>query len=269
MVFRNCFFLLLLIVFAHNLHGQRQLFITPSLGMNFPLSYTINQAIGDAGYRANTFDFGASFDLSLQYQLNPKWILFGGVKASENVGFSFKYGDRQQDSFYGKLSVANYTPSIPIGFMRHLGTYKWVKLRRRSAIIENISGKKNEDVLYLILFRLRFLGGVSYSYVVPATYDNQLDSFSSGTFLKTVNNRNFFSPFLGLNLQFFNYHKDHFQLTLLYSQGLKQVIEANVNYQLLSGDYEATLGSRGSYISLQLGYPIKIYDSSKKKQYRD
>jgi hypothetical protein len=266
MVFRNCFFLLLLIiVFVHTGYAQRQLFITPSLGMNFPLSYTISQAIGDGGYRANAFDFGASFDLSLQYQLNPKWILFGGVKASENVGFSFKYGDRQRDSFYGKLSVANYTPSIPIGFMWHLSTQKWVKLKRRSAIIENISGEKNEDILYLLLFRIRLLGGVSYSYVMPATYDNQLDSFSAGTFLKRVNDRNYFSPFLGLNFQFFNYHKNHFQLTLLYSQGFKQVIQADVNYQLLSGDYEATLGSRGSYISLQLGYPIKIYDSSKRK----
>ena len=263
MVFRILF---LLIVFAHTGFGQRQLFITPSLGMNFPLSYTINPPMGDNGYRANVFDFGASFDLSLQYQLNPKWILFGGVKASENVGFSFKYGDRQQDSFYGKLSVASYTPSVPVGLMRQLSTQKWFKLKRRSSIIENISGIKYEDVLYLILFRLRLLGGLTYNYVVPATDDNQLDSFSAGTFLKTVSNRNYFCPFLGLNFQFFNYHKDHFQLTVLYSQGLKQVIEADVDYQLLSGDYEATLGSRGSYISLQLGYPIKVYDSSKRKR---
>jgi hypothetical protein len=263
MVFRNCFFLL--IVFAHAGYGQRQLFITPSLGMNFPLSYTISPAAGDGGYRANTFDFGASFDLSLQYQLNPKWILFGGVKASENVGFSFKYGDRQQDNFYGKLSVASYTPGIPAGFMRHLSTQKWFKLKRRSAIIENISGVKNEDVLYLVLFKIRLLAGLSYNYVVPATYDNQLDGFSSGTFFYSVNNRNSLSAFLGLNLQFFNYHKNHFQLTILYSQGLSQVLTVDVDYQILSGNHEATLGSRGSYISIQLGYPIKLVDFSKRK----
>jgi len=263
MVFRSCFFLL--IVFAHAGFGQRQLFITPSLGMNFPLSYTISPAAGDGGYRANTFDFGASFDLSLQYQLNPKWILFGGVKASENVGFSFKYGDRQQDNFYGKLSVASYTPGIPAGFMRHLSTQKWFRIKRRTAILERISENKNDEVLYLVLFKIRLLAGVSYNYKMPSTGENELRSFSSGTYLYTVNNRDYFSPFLGLNFQFFNYHKNHLQFTILYSQGLKQVIEADVDYQLLSGDYEATLGSRGSYISIQLGYPIKLVDFSKRK----
>lgn len=263
MVFRSCFFLI--IVFAHTGFGQRQLFITPSLGMNFPLSYTVIPAAGDGGYRANVFDFGASFDLSLQYQLNPKWILFGGVKASQNAGFSFKYGVPSRDYSKGRFSTTSYTPSIPVGFIRHLSTQKWLKLKRRSAILERISGNKDEDVLYLILFKMRLLAGVSYNYVVPATYDNQVRSFSYGRYLYTVKDRNYFSPFLGLNFQFFNYHKKHFQLTLLYSQGLKQVIEAGVDYQLLSGNYEATLGSRGSYLSLQLGYPIKVYGSSKRK----
>ncbi|HRG80333.1 MAG TPA: hypothetical protein PL167_12005, partial [Cyclobacteriaceae bacterium] len=151
-------------------------------------------------------------------------------------------------------------------YMRYLSTQKWFKLKRRSAILENISGVKNEDVLYLVLFRLRLLAGVSYNYVVYATDDNQLEGFSSGTYLYTVNNRNSFSAFLGLNLQFFNYHKNHFQLTVLYSQGLSQVLTVDVDYQLSSGNYEATIGSRGSYISLQVGYPIKLYDSSKKKK---
>jgi hypothetical protein len=264
MVFRSCFFLV--IAFVHPLHGQRQLFITPSLGMNFPLCYTISPATGDGGYRANVFTFGASFDLSVQYQINPKWILFGGVKASENAGVSFKYGVSSIDYRWGKFSTVSYTPSTPVGFMRHLSTQKWLKLKRRSVILERITGNKNEDVLYLILFKLRLLAGVSYNYIMPATGENELSGFSNGTLLFAVEDRSYFSPFLGLNFQFFNYHKNHFQLTMLYSQGLNQVIEANVDYQLLSGDYEATLGSRGSYISLQLGYPLKVYDSSKRKK---
>jgi len=256
-----------MIVFVHSAYGQKQLFITPSLGMSFPLCYTIAPAEGDSGYGSNTFDFGASFDLSLQYQINPRWIIFGGWRASGgDTGFSFKYGDKQQDSFYGRLSVASGTKSIPVGFMRYLSTQKWFKMKRRSAILENISGVKNEDVLYLVLFKLRLLAGVSHNYVVPATNDNQLDGFSSGTYLYSVNKRNSLSAFLGLNLQFFNYDKNHFQLTILYSQGLSQVLTADVDYQVSSGNYEAILGSRGSYISLQLGYPIKLYDSSKKKK---
>jgi hypothetical protein len=265
MAFRICFFVM--IVFVHTGYGQKQLFITPSLGMAFPLCYTITPPEGDSGYGSNTFDFGASFDLSLQYQINPKWIIFGGWRASGgDTGFSFKYGDRYKDYIEGRYWTASGTKSIPVGFMRYLSTQKWFKMKRRSAILENVSGKKNEDVLYLVLFKLRLLSGLSYNYVVPATNDNQLDGFSSGTYLYTVNKRNSLSPFIGFNFQFFNYHKNHFQLTILYSQGLSQVLTVDVDYQLLSGNHEAVIGSRGSYFSLQLGYPIKIYDASKKKR---
>jgi hypothetical protein len=255
-----------MIVFARAGYGQKQLFITPSLGMAFPLCYTISPPDGDDGYGYNTFDFGASFDLSLQYQINPSWILFGGWRASDDTGFSIKYGDRHQDYIEGRLSIATYTSRIPIGFMRTLSTQKWFKMNRRSAIFENISGTKNEDVLYLILFKLRMLAGISYNNIVPSTYENELRGFSYGTYFYSVNSRNSFSSFFGLNLQFFNYNKNHLQLTVLYSQGLTHVLTADVAYQLPSGNYEATLGSRGSYISLQLGYPIKVYDSSRKKK---
>lgn len=263
MAFRIC--ALLIVVFAKNAHAQRQLFIAPSLGMAFPLSYTISPPAGDIGYGPNTFDFGASLDLSLQYQVNQQWIIFAGLRTSNDTGFSIRYGDPDKDFLKGGLSTATHTTRFPIGFQKHVSTHKWFKLKRRSAILENISGVKNEDVLYLVLFKLRLLAGVSYNYVVPATNDNQLESFSSGTFLYTVNTRNSLSAFLGLNLQFFNYHKNHFQLTILYSQGLSQVLTSTVNYQLESGNYEAIIGSRGSYISLQLGYPIRIADFSKRK----
>jgi hypothetical protein len=263
MAFRIC---TLLIVFVHYSYGQKQLFITPSLGMAFPLSYTISPPDGDNGYGPNTFDFGASLDLSLQYQVNQQWIIFAGWRTSNDTGFGIRYGDIDKDFEKGKLSVASNTIRFPIGFQKHISTHKWFEVKRRADILKNISGDKNEDILYLVLFKLRVLAGVSYNYVVPATNDNQLESFSSGTFLYTVNNRNSYSAFVGFNLQFFNYHKNHFQLTFLYSQGLSQVLTVDVDYQLASGNYEATLGSRGSYISLQLGYPIKLYDSSKKKK---
>ena len=54
------------------------------------------------------------------------------------------------------------------------------------------------------------------------------------------------SKSITLNLQFFN----HFQLSLIYSQGLSEAITADIDYQLMSGQYETTIGSRGSYFML-------------------
>jgi hypothetical protein len=254
-----------MIVFVHIGYGQKQLFITPSLGMAFPLSYTISPSAGDIGYGPNTFDFGASLDLSLQYQINQQWIIFAGLRTSNDTGFSIRYGDPDKDFLKGGLSTASHTIRFPIGFQKHVSTHKWFKVKRRATILKNISGEKNEDILYLALFRLRILAGFSYNYTEPMTDDNQLSSFSSGTFTYNVIERNTFSASLGVTLQFFNYEKNHIQLTILYSQGLSQVLTSTVNYELVSGNYEAIIGSRGSYISLQLGYPIRIADFSKKK----
>lgn len=248
----------LLIVFAHYVYGQRQLFITPSLGMAFPLAYTISPADGDKGYRANTFDFGASLDISLQYQVNQNWIIFGGWRAGSDTGFGFLWGDAKRDFVKGRLTSSSTSFRFPIGIEKTIATKKWGKINRRTEILKNISGSKNEDVLYLILFRLRILSGFSYSYTPPATYDNELQSFSYGTYTYNVIDRTSFSVFVGFRLQFFNYEKDHLQLTALYSRGLSQVTKTDVDYQLPSGNYSATLGSRGSYFSLQAGYPIRL-----------
>ena len=256
----------LLVVFVHNVYGQRQLFITPSLGMAFPLSHTIIPANGDKGYRANTFDFGVSLDLSLQYQLNQHWIIFAGWRAGSDTGISFLYGDINTDYQKGRYSTSSYTSRLPVGVQRHLTTQKWFKLTRRGTTFKNIAGDKNEDMLYLVLFRLRMLAGFSYNYTVPMTDDNQLSSFSSGTLTYNVIERNTVSASLGFTLQFFDYEKNHIQLTILYSQGLSQVLRSTVNYELLSGNHEATIGSRGSYLSIQLGYPIKLVDFSKRRE---
>ena len=127
----------------------------------------------------------------------------------------------------------------------------------------NVDGK-NDDILYLVLFKLRLLSGISYNYHVPSSEENELTGFPDGTFLYSVVNRSSISAFAGINLQFFNYQKNHFQLSIIYSQGLNRVVTADVDYQLLSGDYKAKLGSRGSYLSLQLGYPIRIASFSRK-----
>lgn len=116
-----------------------------------------------------------------------------------------------------------------------------------------------------MLFRLRVLAGASYDYIMPFTDEGELDFFSSGSYRLNVVDRSSYSIFAGLNLQFFNFKKDHFQLSVLYSKGLSQVLEAEIDYSLPSGNYQATIGSRGSYFLIQLGYPIKVVDFEKRR----
>lgn len=258
--------LFLLLVFIHAAsHGQRQLSITPAAGMSFPLSYSIDRTGDDIGYRAQVFTFFPSFVADLQYQHDKNWIFFGGWHAGDNTGFHLRYGDSKRDLREGRLSIGAYTSRLQVGAIDHVSTHKWVKLKKRATILGRTTVPPGDEMLYLLLFRLRILAGGSFNYLVPSTDEGELEGFSSGTFVFSVKDRYSYSAFIGLNLQFFNYFRNHFQLSFIYSQGLSEVITANIDYQLMSGQYETTIGSRGSYFIIQLGYPIKVIDFAKRR----
>lgn len=262
-VIQQAFFFLVFVHVAS--HGQRQLSITPAVGMSFPLSYSIDRTGDDIGYRAQVFTFFPSFVADLQYQHDKNWIFFGGWHAGDNTGFHLRYGDSKRDLREGRLSIGAYTSRLQVGAIHHVSTHKWVKLKKRATILGRTTVPPGDEMLYLLLFRLRILAGGSFNYLVPSTDEGELEGFSSGTFVFSVKDRYSYSAFIGLNLQFFNYFRNHFQLSFIYSQGLSEVITANIDYQLMSGQYETTIGSRGSYFIIQLGYPIKVIDFAKRR----
>jgi hypothetical protein len=221
----------------------------------------------DKGYAANRFVLYPSFNLNLKYQHNANWAFFAGWLASDNSAIHMNYGTSETDFTEGKLSMAAYTPRLQLGAQRYLTTCTWFKIKRREGIMKQ-NNLSNNHILYAVLFRLRALAGASYDYIMPFTDEGELEFFSSGSYRLNVVDRSSYSIFVGLNLQFFNFKKDHFQLSVLYSKGLSQVLQAEVDYSLLSGDYHATIGSRGSYFLIQLGYPIKLVDFEKQKRRR-
>jgi hypothetical protein len=255
---KRVLFSILFFLFAQFSFGQSKLTLVPSLGMAFPGASALSPYPNDPGFKPHGAAFFPSLELGLQYTINENWILFGGWRASDDTGFQMKYGTREADLREGRFAVSGYTSRIPVGAMRHLTTQRWIKVKRRVEIMEKISASRKTDMLYLVLFRLRAVGGISYNYRVPMTDDNEWIGFSSGIYRLGIENRHTASVFGGLNLQFFNFDRDHFQFSIIYSQGLQTVLDVEINYQLLSGEYETRLRSKGSYLALQLAYPIGL-----------
>jgi hypothetical protein len=255
---KRVLFSILFFLFAQFSFGQSKLTLVPSLGMAFPGASALSPYPNDPGFKPHGAAFFPSLELGLQYAINEKWILFGGWRASDDTGVQMKFGNREADFEVGRLAVAGYTSRIPVGAMRHLTTQRWIKVKRRVEIMEKISASRKTDMLYLVLFRLRAVGGISYNYLVPSSIDNQWDYFHRGEFFWGIKRRHSISPFGGLNFQFFNFDRDHFQFSIIYSQGLQTVLDVEINYQLLSGEYETRLRSKGSYLALQLAYPIGL-----------
>lgn len=84
-----------------------------------------------------------------------------------------------------------------------------------------------------------------------------------GRFIDTNMNPGY-SVFAGLTFQFFNFQKNHIQLSILYSQGINRKMTVEVDYHINNQNYYAEIGSRSSFIGVQLAYPFKLYSSKPK-----
>lgn len=259
MVFKKSLFLFFIIfAFAHPLFGQKQISIVPSVGVMVPFCYAIDDSNADEKFRANTYPVNPSFSITVCYPINDSWKIYTGWRAASDAGTSLAYGDPKKDFRRGRFGTHSYSNRFSLGSDYNLSTVKAFKIKRRVKILESVKETYNKDMLYALLFRFNVIGGASYNRVVRGTGDGELDYFSSGNYIHKVTNDVNFSGFIGFSFQFFNYEKEHFLLRVYYSQGFGQIVRNDVQYSLLSGNYSASLGSRGSFIAAELGYPIRI-----------
>ena len=247
------------VAFARTTDGQRQLSVTPALGFTIPFCYSISAASNDDGYSVNTFKLYPSFDLSLQYNVDRRWLLMAGWHGGDNTAVSIKYGDPEKDLVKGKVNVGTFTSRFYLGAGRYLTTVKWFRSERRIGLLKNVKNDlPNDDILYFVLFRLRATGGISFDHKVKSSNENTDHAFGYGSYHYDVVNRDAISVFVGINLQFFNHEKDRIQFSITYNKGLERVIDAEFNYTLTNQDYTSRVGSRGSHLKVILACPIRL-----------
>jgi hypothetical protein len=239
------FILLLLEFLTLSAFGQKELSLRPSIGLQFPFNAAVSSA---ETFKVNNYNFGLDAGFFIQYDWNEKNSMIFGWN-STGLGYGFRFGSPSL-GFARRTNITKTLNVFPLGYQKYVATAKMFRL-------------KTPKELYAILFRFRFISGLSYYYSPPMTGDNSTYEACLGDCIiqDIVIRRSGGALFAGLNLQFFNYERDSFQFTLLYSQGLFKQSLANISYRLIGSSFSesASIISRGSYLALQISYPIKLW----------
>jgi hypothetical protein len=229
--------------FNTSLLAQTDIRLVPAFGMQAFQSYAKDDvsAEGFSGYNLNMVP---AYQVGLEADVKRTWLFSMSVK-SYRPTIAFKYGDKV-GGIMGYLGV-NCT-SLAVGVERKISTHSWIKIKpaksKRTQNSPSVSG--NAPQRYLLLFRLKALGGISRDWV--ANYPGNEDLGNTNT-----------SVFLGLAFQFFDRDKDKFKLSLIYSQGFREIAIWDVDYSLYGVDYSGQIASKGSFFAVQLSYPLRLF----------
>ncbi|NBP70217.1 MAG: hypothetical protein EBR30_11210 [Cytophagia bacterium] len=240
----SSFLFFIIFAFAHPLFAQKQISIIPSVGIAIPLCYTIDDANADSRFRANTFRIGESFSLNVSYPFNHKLKVYSGWRIGNDAITSIAYGGSQRYFGRGGKGTISAVNRFSLASEYNLTTISALELKNK--------------MLYALLFRLNIIGGISYNKLLNTRENQGTTSLGNVTHFETYTNDDNFSVLLGLSFQFFNFDKEHFLLKIYYNQGGRELIRGHFEYPNPSRNYSATVGTRGSFIVAELGYPIRI-----------
>jgi hypothetical protein len=240
------------------------------MGLDFPSAYIISKQT-ETSFRLANFRlyFNAGVDLGI-YPNNSKYhFSIGWNSSSIGYGFRFRSPNGGLHAHFTGLTVHR----IPFGFEKNIMKVRWIYSEKKAKIIgANHSDIRNEDIVHNLKFNMKMLGGFDINYFPRmtdegTTYSVFRDYRDLAIDYALYHNSTYHSRrvgyglFAGICFQFYGLTNEHLRLTLLYSQGIRQVGTVDMNYGFIYGsgqndEYTAKIGFRGSFISASLGCPI-------------
>lgn len=285
MAFKIIFSFLFMSLIGQSVAAQSYFFIRPNLGLNVPTSRLLN-SVPDPTFKSPNFDVNLNVGIDFAYEKNDKFQFYTGWNSGQ-IGYGFKFEVQSQSKSGSYSSTAKYIHNsgftvhrIPLGIQYNVGKVRGLYSKKRAGIIKDVSPSINpKDVYYRLKFKVKLIAGFSLDYLnrytdegLPREVNYYYPEEGQRVYYQAtekVNHRLGFSVFSGVGFNFYNLKKDHFQLTLLYSQGLLKMLTASVNYGTVNDNgeessYNAEIGVYGSYFSAQLSYPIRFKRQGKK-----
>jgi hypothetical protein len=262
-------FVLLFWGIGHIASAQSSFFLRPSAGLAFPLSREVKKST-DPTFKTLTLDLNLNLGIDLVFERNETYQLFTGWNSGA-IGYGFRF---QSQSKLGRYTHNSGTTvhRIPFGAQVNLGKVRWFYSKKKAASIESIHASIDpRDVQHNLKFKVKLIAGFSIDRLNTSTNENSPHSVSY--YYPEDNETVFYNIYprrksrigvdlmTGLGLNFYSIKGDHAQLTFLFSQGLLKVLTASIEYGTLYDDgreyrYHSKLGVNGSYLSIQLSYPI-------------
>jgi hypothetical protein len=221
---------------------QVNLRLAPVVGIQTLSCYVKDRTNADSRFRTDNFSTTPSFGISLQVDIKNNWMFFAGWSTC-NLKISYRYGESGTNQARRLTFPAN---RFQIGLQKTITTNRWFKIPANNRVLNSVAGNQSTLNKYLFLFRSRMMAGISYDLV---------DSFPGNVpDTQRVNG----SVFLGLCFQFFDYDKDRLQVNVFYSQGFEEIGQRQVDYFINNKPYSGIIGSKGSFFTIQLSYPMQL-----------
>lgn len=245
--------------------AQHKLFVKPHIGAQVPFA-RYDRSIGKAStFKPKYFDITDNLGVTLQLKLSEVWGLEAGwSKGNIGWGYQISIPEHLLNAPYPrpvrKHSLSNYIHRFPLQALYAFRDVTYFPLNKQ----------RN---LYLFNFRLHAIAGASLDYidhksafdsgVVELSTSVPSSNYISFTEEVTIRSRWGVSARLGIGMQYLHNGKERLELNLYYSQGLRDMVQADVDYLMNSESRSTRMLARGSFIGLTLAYPIrlKIFDS--------
>jgi hypothetical protein len=252
-----CLVNIFVLLVASETHAQKNIFLKPTGG--------IQSIFSDFSYGNNNPHLYQGFDASndywgvmVQYNLNSKIRIAVGISESD-IGWGYKIK----------------TPRVMEGHTRGAPLLQF-PLKLETLIKEDVRiGRLDKvDYRYAMIFDLYLIGGVSYDWFRFNNFNGVLsggintpnpvnDVITVDEKLPNVLHRHGASIQAGIGFQFKSHDKDRLDIQLVYSQGLRKLVTADVDYTINQTAYFLQMAARGSAFRITASYPIRL---SKRKK---
>lgn len=263
--------------------AQPTLYLKPLVGVQIPTCHiqANSNATTASTFQVNNFglrhlSFTDNYGLLLQLKLNETWSISSGYSRG-NIGWSYSIklprNVRKSGGWAEAASGSSiYIERFPILAQFVIKDVHLFRLTNDEAVLRRIN-VDDENILYLLLFQLKGLFGVSYDHIFPLynfggslsiqppAGGNSIERTDS-TIVRRTNNVSFVA---GVSLQFRHRNKDRLELNVYYSQGVVRMMDADVTYRINGQGFFSKLGSRGSFLGVNLAYPIRLKTWRKKQ----
>lgn len=273
MVFRITLLILIQLI-GQSVTAQSYFFIRPNLGLNFPTS-RLMVSVSDPTFKYLTFDVNLNVGIDIVYERNDRFQFYTGWNSGQ-IEYGFKFSAWRPTSHSRYTHNSGFTVHrIPLGMQYNIGKVRGLHSKKREAIIKDVSPTINpKDVYHLLKFKVKLIAGFSLDYL--NRYTNEGLSREVNYYYPEDGQRVYYrivekvnssrlgvAIFSGVGFNFYNLKKDHVQLTILYSQGLIKMLTGYLDYGIVNDNgqesrYSTEIGVYGSYLSVQLSYPIRL-----------
>jgi len=237
-------FLLFVVTFSF---AQTKLFLKPHIGAQVMYAH-YDRSIGKIeSFRPRNFDITDNFGLLLQLKLNNNWSIASGWSKG-NIGWGNRIRMPQHitkspsNGFELNHSISNYIHRFPLNLSRTLKDVTFLPIDR-------------DKDLYLFNFKVHALAGISVDYIDRKSRFDDYEESWSNTFGNvifyqedmTILNRWGGSVMAGIGMQYYHLGKERLEINICYSQGLRNMVQSDINYTLNTETFSSRMLARGSF----------------------